>query len=154
MAMAALLVLLMACQPETSKSKDSQAAREQQRQKNITAIEDSINNSHAKLASNRDDVCPKLLQKALGNQSIERTAEVMVDDYCDYYLYPQSGQTLSAVVNDSRIEAMLVVPKFHDFANGSYHVTSYDKHVIRLAYNGISYKPDRLQYDVTVQISN
>lgn len=150
-----LLLVLIACDPNASTSKNhSKIDKETQRQNDIAAIEDSINNSHAKRASEHDDVCPKLLQNEVGSQNIQRSAEVMVDDYCDYYLYLQSGQTLTVTVNDSRIEALLIVPKLHDFANGSYHVNSYDKHVVRLSYNGATYKPERLRYDVSISVQN
>ena len=42
----------------------------------------------------------------------------------------------------------------HNFADGDYQVDSYDKHVIRLAYNGATYKPKNLVYDVAVTVSN
>jgi high-affinity nickel permease len=58
------------------------------------------------------------------------------------------------MLSDSRIEALLVVPMLHDFANGDYQVESYDKHVIRLAYNGATYKPKNLMYDVAVTVYN
>lgn len=149
-----VFLLLIACEPQTTTSQGKGSAElAEQRQKNVAAIEDSINNSHARVASERDDVCPKLLQKEVDRQSIKRRAEVMVDDHCDYYLYPQSGQSLAVEVNDSQIEALLIVPKYYDFANGAYQVTSYDKHVIRLSYNGATYKPERLQYDVKISIN-
>lgn len=154
-AVGVLILLLIACESPLSKSqKNTELDTNEQRQKDIAAIEDNINNSHARIASERDDVCPKLLEKEVGRQSIKRSAEVMVDDYCDYYLYPQSGQTLTVEVNDDRIEALLVTPKYYDFANGAYHVTSYDKHVLRLSYNGATYKPERLQYDVKISVKN
>ncbi|MBH0065370.1 hypothetical protein [Psychrobacter sp. SZ93C1] len=117
-------------------------------------IEDNIRNSYARLASQRSDVCPKLIQEDVGSQVVERTAEVMVDDYCDYFLYPQEGQNISVKVNNRQIEALLIVPTLHNFANGDYQVSSYDKHVIRLAYNGADYKPENFIYDVAVTIAN
>ena len=117
-------------------------------------IEDNIRNSYARLASQRSDVCPKLIQEDVGSQVIKRKSEVMVNDYCDYFLYPQEGQNISVKVNNRQIEALLIVPTLHNFANGDYQVSSYDKHVIRLAYNGADYKPENFIYDVAVTIAN
>lgn len=117
-------------------------------------IENNIKNSYARLASKRSNICPKLIQEEIDSQVIERTAEVMVDNHCDYFLYPRNGQHISVSVNDSQIEALLIVPTLHDFANGDYQVSSYDKHVVRLSYNGATYKPEHFVYDVAVTVSN
>lgn len=148
--------LLSAC--SSDESDERQTNREsllaQQRQYEIAEIEDSINNSYAILAAERSDVCPKLLQKEIGNNIIKRTSEVMVDDHCDYFLYLYKGQNIAVNTNNSQIEALLVVPTIHNFADGDYKVTSYDKHVIRLAYNGATYKPERLIYDVDIIVTD
>lgn len=117
-------------------------------------IEESIKNSYARLASKRSDVCPKLLQDEQRSQTIERISEVMVNDYCDYFLYPEEGQELSVKVDNSQIETLLIVPALHNFANGNYQVTSYDKHVVRLSYNGATHKPESLTYDVAIKLSD
>jgi len=117
-------------------------------------IEEDIKNSYARLASKRSDVCPKLIQEEQGSQTIERISEVMVNDYCDYFLYPGEGQELSVKVDNSQIETLLIVPALHNFANGNYQVTSYDKHVIRLSYNGATHKPESLTYNVAIKLSN
>lgn len=117
-------------------------------------IEESIKNSYARLASKRSDVCPKLLQDEQRNQTIERISEVMVNDYCDYFLYPEEGQELSVKVDNNQIEALLIVPVLHNFANGNYQVTSYDKHVVRLSYNGATHKPQPLIYNVAIKLSD
>lgn len=124
------------------------------RLQNAEDIEENIINSYARLAGKRSDVCPKLIQEEVGRQIIERSAEVMVDNYCDYFLYPREGQQISVSVNDSQVEALLIVPMLHDFANGNYRVDSYDKHVIRLAYKGATYKPKNLVYDVAVTVAS
>ncbi|MDN6275613.1 MAG: hypothetical protein ACTHYX_03600 [Psychrobacter sp.] len=116
-------------------------------------IESSIQNSYARLASKRSDICPKLIQKEVDTQVVERNSEVMVNSYCDYFLYPTEGQDISVSVNDRRIEALLIIPTIYDFANGDYAVESYDKHVIRLSYDGATYKPANLVYDVVVTVS-
>lgn len=117
-------------------------------------VKESIKNSYARLASKRPDVCPKLIQKGVDSQVIKRASEVMVDDHCDYFLYPNKDQNISVNVSDDQIEALLVVPTLHNFANGNYQVESYDKHVIRLAYDGATYKPENLVYDVAVTVSD
>lgn len=153
------LVFINACSPELSSENmkstaDSNAAIQQHKQQNAADIEDSINNSYARLASNYVDICPKLLQKDADNNTIERKAEIMVDNHCDYFLYPHRGQSLAVEVDSSQIEALLIVPTLHNFANGDYKVASYDKHVIRLAYDGATYKPARLSYDVAITVGD
>ena len=117
-------------------------------------IAEDIKNSYARLASKRSDVCPKLIQEERGSQTIERISEVMVNDYCDYFLYPEEGQELSVKVNNSQIETLLIVPALHNFADGNYQVTSYDKHVVRLSYNGATHKPEPLTYDIAIKLSD
>ena len=120
----------------------------------IAEIEDSINNSHARLAANHLDICPKMLQKKVGDNTIERVGEVMINEYCDYFFYPQSGEVIGTKVSDSKIEALLIVPSVHNFADGDYRVDSYDKHVIRLSYNGTEYPPKQLNYDFTISFND
>lgn len=117
-----------------------------------TDIEDSLLNSYASVASNRSDICPKLVQKQVDSTAIQRTSEIMVNNSCDYFLYPQAGTSIGVALNNDQIEALLITPKTHNFANGEYQTTSYDKHVIRLSYNGVEHKPERLSYDVTINI--
>ncbi|MGP9688996.1 hypothetical protein ACT3TH_07540 [Psychrobacter sp. AOP22-C1-C5] len=152
------LLFVSACSPETPSDDGSLSANDStnldRKLQNAEDVEENIRNSYARLAAKRTDICPKLIQEEVGSHVIERTDEVMVDDYCDYFLYPRNGQNISVMLSDSRIEALLVVPMLHDFANGDYQVESYDKHVIRLAYNGATYKPKNLMYDVAVTVYN
>ncbi|MGP9556760.1 hypothetical protein [Psychrobacter sp. AOP7-A1-24] len=153
----ALVSILMVSACSTEVSSESSMTVTDNSARNIQSskeIEDNIKNSYARLASKRSDVCPKLIQEETGNQVIERISEVMVNDYCDYFLYPREGQRLNVKVDNRQIEALLVVPTIHNFANGKYQVTSYDKHVIRLSYNGATYKPEHFVYDVTLKISD
>lgn len=122
--------------------------------KDAENIKDSITNSYARLASKRTDVCPKLIAEEQGNQVVERVAEVMVNDYCDYFLYLREGQYISIKTNNRQLEALLIVPTLHNFANGGYKVSSYDKHVIRLSYNGATHRPQNLSYDIELTISD
>ncbi len=151
-----VLLLTSACGQDqlTERQTDTESLFNQKKQYEIAEIEESIKNSYARLAAQHNDVCPKLLQKDIGDNDIKRTAEVMVDDYCDYFIYLHTGQHLAVNLNNSQIEALLIVPTIHNFADGEYQVTSYDKHVIRLAYKGATYKPERLNYDVTITVTN
>lgn len=153
------LLFVSACSPENTSEDgfariDESTANRDRKRQNAEDVEENIRNSYAMLAAERTDLCPKLIQEEVGNQVIERTAEIMIDDYCDYFLYPRSGQRISVRLNDNQIEALLIVPMVYNFANGDYKVESYDKHVIRLAYNGATYKPKNLIYDVAVTVSN
>lgn len=116
-------------------------------------IEDKIVNSYARVAAKKPDLCPKLVQKEVDNTVIERQAEVMVNNSCDYFLYPKVGEHIAVSLNNDQIEALLVTPKIYNFANGDYEVLSYDKHVIRLSYDGAGYKPEQFSYDVTIAIT-
>ena len=152
------ILLVSACSPEpypenSSLVTDKAALTRDSIAQNSENIEDSIRNSYARLASERADVCPKLIEEQ-GSQVIERVAEVMVNDYCDYFLYPREGQHISVATNNRQIEALLIVPALHNFANGGYKVMSYDKHIIRLSYNGATYKPQNLNYDIVMTISD
>ncbi len=115
-------------------------------------IEDKIINSYARVASEQPHICPKLVQKKVDNAVIKRAAEVMINDSCDYFLYPKKGEQISVRLSTDQIEALLITPKTYNFANGPYSVHSYDKHVIRLSYNGASYKPEYFLYDVAIII--
>lgn len=153
------MLLISACSTESYSDNSAFMTDDSETQHNRYAREsanlgDSIKNSYARLASERSDVCPKLIEDSPDGQVIERLSEVMVDNYCDYYLYPQDGQHLWVDVDDSRIEALLIVPTIHHFDNGSYEVKSYDKHVIRLSYNGATHKPENLNYDVAITIAD
>ena len=152
------ILLVSACSPEpysenSSLVTDKAAPTRDSIAQNSENIEDGIRNSYARLASERADVCPKLIEEQ-GSQVIERVAEVMVNDYCDYFLYPREGQHISVATNNRQIEALLIVPALHNFANGGYKVMSYDKHIIRLSYNGATYKPQNLNYDIVMTISD
>ena len=152
------ILLVSACSPEpypenSSLVTDKAALTRDSIAQNSENIEGSIRNSYARLASERADVCPKLIEEQ-GSQVIERVAEVMVNDYCDYFLYPREGQHISVATNNRQIEALLIVPALHNFANGGYKVMSYDKHIIRLSYNGATYKPQNLNYDIVMTISD
>lgn len=155
---AAVLALLFTngCSPKVASEQtaDTKAVLTQKKQQDVANIENNIKNSYARLASNHTDICPKLLQKDVDNNTIKRSAEVMVDNHCDYFLYPKTGQHIDVDVKDDQIEALLLVPTLHNFANGDYQVVSYDKHLIRLAYNGATYKPERFSYDVAITITD
>lgn len=154
-----LLLAISACSSENYSGESIRTAEVTAANKNRNLqdpedVEDSIKNSYARLASKRSDICPKLIQEEVGSKVVERHSEVMVNNHCDYFLYPRDGQRLFVNVNNRQIEALLIVPTLHDFANGDYQVQSYDKHVIRLSYNGATYRPENLVYDVAVTVSD
>lgn len=70
------------------------------------------------------------------------------------FLYPRTGQHIAVELDDNQIEALLIVPTLHNFADGDYQVASYDKHVIRLTYNGATYKSERFTYDVVITVTD
>ena len=142
---------LAACSSPEMTGNDEHRRRQQQE---VAAIKSSIDDYHARLASNRADVCPKLVEQTVDRAAIKRVAEVMTADYCDYYLYPNTNQSIDVKVNNDQIEAVLLVPTIHDFANGPYTVTSYDKHVIRLSYEGPASEAKNITYDVDIVVKD
>ncbi len=148
--------IITACSPDSSTDfpASTQTSVVEPNQQDSAQIEDSITNSYARLAAKRTDVCPKLIQKNRGSNIINRVSEVMVNDHCDYFLYLREGQLIAVNTNNSQIEALLIVPALHNFANGDYKVESFDKHVIRLAYNGADIKPERLNYNVKITVTD
>lgn len=153
---APILLLISGCIPDNTSVQPENQQSEQlaQQQQDVAAIQDNIKNSYAHLAAKRSDVCPKLIQQRVDSNTIERTAEVMTGDYCDYFFYPRVGEQISVTLDNDQIEALLIIPVIHDFYNGSYKVATYDKHVIRLAYDGATYKPENFSYDVAITISD
>ena len=144
------LLFIIACSPDTASENNLPNVNALEAEN----IEENIRNSYALLAAKRPDICPKLLQKNVDDDTIVRTAEILIADHCDYYLYPETGQSIDININSDQIETLLIVPTMHDFANGPYQVQSYDKHVIRLNYVGATYKPKRLSYDVNITITS
>ena len=143
------LLFISGCSPDTA----SEGRLANVNAWNAEDIEENIRNSYALLAAKRPDICPKLLQKNVDDDTIVRTAEILISDYCDYYLYPKAGQSIDINVNSDQVETLLIVPTIHNFANGPYQTQSYDKHVIRLNYVGVTHKPERLSYDVNITIT-
>lgn len=130
-------------QVDTNNSKDSQFADDD---------EQSVAMDKAWIAATEKDRCPKLLQAKMNSTRIVQKNEVMKDSYCDYYIYLNKGKKISVEDHPANIEANLISPVYYDFDNGSYLVKKYDKHVIRLSYDGIEYKSGPIDYNVTIQV--
>lgn len=120
----------------------------------VQALEESLRNSYARQAAKRADICPKLLQREFDTNVIRRRNDIMIDNYCDYFIYPQPGQRIKVISNNDKLKLMLIMPTLHDFANGAYSVVSTQKHIIRLTYNGIANRPSSLSYDVEVIVED
>lgn len=118
------------------------------------ALEESLRNSYARRAANHTDICPKLLQKQVDSSEIIRSNDIMFDQHCDYFIYPQPGQHILVRSNNSLLEALLISPDLHSFNNGGYIATSSRKHIIRISYNGIAHDPSPVSYDVVVKIED
>lgn len=137
------------------KAKQSvERSRTHQSQQEAEALREKLENSYARLAAERADVCPKLLQKDVDSSVIRRSNDVMIDDHCDYFIYPQPGQRIQVLSSSDQIEALLVAPALHNFANGDYRVLSSQKHIIRLAYDGATRKPNTMRYSVSVIVKD
>lgn len=118
------------------------------------ALEENLRNSYARRAANHTDICPKLLQKQVDSSEIIRSNDIMFDQHCDYFIYPQPGQHILVRSNNSLLEALLISPELHSFNNGGYIATSSQKHIIRISYNGIAHDPSPVSYDVVVKIED
>jgi len=137
-----------------SSSESTNIDSDLQRQKDAEMVKERVQNYHAQRAAERSNVCPKLVQREVDNDLIQRTEEVMRDGYCDYFLYPNEKQIISVTTNNDDLNVSLIVPTLYDFANGDYQVKSYDKHVIRVEYDGLIYRPENIVYDVNIRIQN
>lgn len=124
--------------------------RRHQSQEEADEIREKLTNSYARLAAKSERLCPKLLQKDVDSNVIRRSNDVMIDDHCDYYIYPQPGQLLQVISSSDQIDTLLIAPKLHDFANGGYRIQSAQKHVIRLSYDGATHKPNSMRYSISV----
>lgn len=115
-------------------------------------ITESLIVNQARMAADYNDRCPKLINKHIDSNTIERKQEVLQGDHCDYYLYPSRGQKISVHSEPDSVAAYLISPVSHNFANGSYYVNKADKYVIRLDYEGIEFQTSPIDYDVVVTI--
>lgn len=112
----------------------------------------SVASDQTWVAASEEKKCPKLLQAKMNSTKIIQKNEVMRNSYCDYYIYLNKGKKISVEDYPSNIEANLISPIYYDFANGSYLVKKFDKHVIRLSYDGIEYQSGPIDYNVTIQV--
>jgi len=98
------------------------------------------------------DLCPKLVESELDAVQIERDFNASASNSCDYYLYPDKGQTLSVHTEPRSIKAYLISPMQHDFDNGAVLVEQSDKYVVRLKFAGMAYPLDQQQGEVTINL--
>lgn len=118
----------------------------------VDTFHEAIANNKAKLTAIEQDQCPNLVSASVTSTIIKRKNEVMLDSYCDYYIYPQKGQKISVERQPYYITANLVSPVYYDFSNGDYLVSQTDEHVIRLSHEGIRYKSNPIDFDITVKV--
>ncbi len=148
-----MLAFLSGCvgEDEQATQKDIEKQSEQhQQQLRKEKIKQQVKNYHAMLASKRKYLCPKLLRKAIDESSIVLAKEHLMGQYCDYYLYPKVGQKLKVTSNNRQLKIRLNEPSLHNFANGAYLVREEGRHVIRVSYAGVEYKPDNVNYTINV----
>ncbi|MCL1622801.1 hypothetical protein M2R47_00835 [Moraxella sp. Tifton1] len=100
---------------------------------------------------NIQNECPKLVQKRIDRTSILRQERILGNS-CDYFIYPNVGETVGVTVSDDRMKPYLDIPYYHDFANGDYVVVTSGRHVIRLEYDSLERKPNVMNYVLEVNI--
>lgn len=76
----------------------------------------------------------------------------MATDSCDYFIYPNIGDTVEVSVSDRRIELKLTRSDWHDFDNGGFMVTKNGRHVIRLQYDTFGSRPPIMDYVIQIDI--
>lgn len=89
--------------------------------------------------------CPRLVQKKVDRTQILRH-DTLATDSCDYFIYPNIGDTVEVSVSDRRIELKLTRSDWHDFDNGGFMVTKNGRHVIRLQYDAFGSRPPIMDY--------
>lgn len=97
--------------------------------------------------------CPQRIHQEVDSDTIERNDQYLVGDYCDYYIYPKRGQTISVDVEPHNVRASLRVPIAHDFDNGGYLVEEADTHVIRINDISSRYQNHPVRYNMTISIN-
>lgn len=100
---------------------------------------------------NSVDVCPRLIQKRVDSTQTVRQ-ESISERSCDYFIYPKIGDSVSVSVTNDSMKPSLIMPRYFDFANGTYRVIDSGRHVIRVEYDAISTKPDVLDFTIEVTI--
>ncbi len=113
---------------------------------------EALGNSYARRAAKNTSLCPKLLQRDIDNPVITRKHEYMRGQYCDYYLYPQKGQSLAINAHGANVKVFLEMPESYDFDNGPYLVKENRRHIIRVKYNGIQHKPPKFEYNIDFKL--
>lgn len=114
-------------------------------------LADAVQQSQARLASSRSDVCPKLIEFSVGNATRIRQNEIMRRQSCKYFLYPSKGDTLSVSITNQNMKAEMVQPKHHNFSNGGFSVKEPGKHVLQISYKNHHGDRQAEHYDLTVK---
>lgn len=113
-------------------------------------LADAVQQSQARLASSRTDICPKLIEFKVGDTVNFRQNERMRNQYCKYFIYPKKGEKISVSVSNSKMKAEMVQPKYYNFANGSFSVSKSGKHVLQISYKNYHGSRPAESYDLMV----
>ena len=115
-------------------------------------VAEAIEISKARVASKSPDICPKLLEKVVDSNSIVRSREIMRATHCDYFLFPEVGDTLAvgAVPKELALQVTLIAPVWHDFIEGDYVAQDAVRHDIRVARNTFTDRSTPINYDMSV----
>lgn len=139
------LMGLTACQ-EDQASQDASVHSGLQQPKNST-----VNPPNLLKKAKAQNSCPRLVQKKVDLTQILRH-DTLATDSCDYFIYPNIGDTVEVSVSDRRIELKLTRPDWHDFDNGGFMVTKNGRHVIRLQYDTFGSRPPIMDYVIQIDI--
>lgn len=113
-------------------------------------LADAVQQSQARLASSRSDVCPKLIEFKLGDTISFRQNETMRNQRCKYFIYPKVGEKIAVSVSNSNMKSEMVQPKYFNFANGTYTVEKSGKHVLQIAFKSYHGNRPAQNYDLMV----
>ena len=113
-------------------------------------VAEAIEISKARLASKSPDICPKLLEKTVDSNTIVRTKEIMRTTHCDYFLFPEVGDTLVVGAIPEELQVALVAPTWHNFIEGNYVVQDTVRHDIRVTDNRLTDRQTPINYDMSV----
>lgn len=153
--------ILLGCNPHDAPN-DSHAVNDtqtyhdahqnEQLQQKVAQLERQLDNSHAKYASRTKDLCPKLVEPRIDSPRIVRNGDKLNKGRCEYYVYLNKGQRITASSANDKVEVHLVKPVFFDFANGTYVAQGYDRHAIQVAYNSFERMPKDFSYSLEIDV--
>lgn len=113
-------------------------------------LAEAVQQSQARLASARSDICPKLIEFKLGDMTQVRQNEIMRHQVCKYFMYPRIGDKISIDLDNKNMKAEMVQPNYFNFTDTVFEVTNPGKHVLQISYKNHHGDRKAENYNLTV----